>query len=90
MTVNNIITETEQNETVEKILSSQEFINSPKNRALLKYLFDAYKKGEEKKEITIALEFFHKSTDFDPTSDSSVRVYISKLRKKIEYFNREN
>ena len=88
MTTNNIITETEQNETIERILASQEFKNSPKNQDLLKYLFNAYKEGEEKKEITIALEFFRKSTDFDPTSDSSVRVYISKLRKKIEYFNK--
>ena len=88
MNTNSIITENEQNETIEKILVSQEFKNSPKNQDLLKYLFNAYKEGEEKKEITIALEFFRKSTDFDPTSDSSVRVYISKLRKKIEYYNK--
>ncbi|WP_158970619.1 hypothetical protein [Paraglaciecola sp. L3A3] len=35
------------------------------------------------KEIEIAIEVFNKGEDYNPLNDSSVRVYISNLRKKL-------
>lgn len=42
------------------------------------------------KEIEIAIEVFDKTVDFNPSEDSSVRVHISRLRKKlVEYYDSE-
>jgi len=80
------ITILEKEKALDNIFQSPEFIRSENSRKLLQYLFDASLKGESKKEITIALEFFNKDSKFDPSEDPSIRVYISKLRKKIDYF----
>jgi hypothetical protein len=42
--------------------------------------------GEVPKEIEIALEVFGKSTTFDVAQDSVVRVYVHKLRRRLEEF----
>ncbi len=42
--------------------------------------------GEIVKEVTITMEFFGKDATFDPAIDSSVRVYMSNLRKKLEHY----
>lgn len=81
-----IVSNAEKHAALEKILKSSEFEKSETNQRLLQYLFDASLKGESKKEMTIALEFFNKNSSFDSSEDPSVRVYISKLRKMLDYY----
>ncbi len=81
-----IVSNAEKHAALEKILKSSEFEKSETNQRLLQYLFDASLKGESKKEVTIALEFFNKDSSFDSSEDPSVRVYISKLRKMLDYY----
>lgn len=40
--------------------------------------------GDPPKEIEVAMEVFGKEADYDPLPDASVRVYISRLRKKLD------
>jgi len=81
-----IVSNAEKHAALENILKSSEFEKSETNQRLLQYLFDASLKGESKKEMTIALEFFNKNSSFDSSEDPSVRVYISKLRKMLDYY----
>ncbi len=81
-----IVSNAEKHAALENILKSSEFEKSETNQRLLQYLFDASLKGESKKEVTIALEFFNKDSSFDSSEDPSVRVYISKLRKMLDYY----
>src|SRR5687768_14859090 len=42
--------------------------------------------GEAPKEIEIALEVFGKSPTFDVSQDAVVRVYVHKLRRRLDDF----
>jgi hypothetical protein len=53
-------------------------------RNLFDYLATKTLAGESPKEITIAMEVFGKTADFDVSQDALVRVYIHKLRKVLE------
>jgi hypothetical protein len=55
-------------------------------RNLFDYLATKTLAGESPKEITIAMDVFGKSPDFDVSQDALVRVYIHKLRKTLEGF----
>src|SRR3984957_11085573 len=55
-------------------------------RNLFDYLASKTLAGESPKEITIAMEVFGKTPDFDVSQDALVRVYIHKLRKALEGF----
>ena len=57
-----------------------------KYQDFLKYLVDVSERGESPKELTIAIDFFGKDKNFDPAVDSSVRAYVSNLRKKLEHY----
>jgi hypothetical protein len=70
---------------LEEILESEDFHQAQKYQDLLRYLVRASINGETVKESTIAVECFSKNTAFDPAMDSSVRAYISNLRKKLEH-----
>lgn len=76
--------------TIEKeldlILSSPQFINSDKERNLLDYLVNKTLANEFIKEAHIAIDVFKKESNFDPALDSTVRVYMGKVRKKLENF----
>ncbi len=69
----------------EKILNSSDFSQLPTYQKLLRYLIDASTR-DDLKESTIAIEFFGKNASFDPTLDSSVRAYVSNLRKKLDHY----
>jgi hypothetical protein len=71
---------------LEEILASEEFIQAQKHQDLLRYLVHASTKGEIVKEATIAMEFFGRNAAFDPAIDSTVRAYMSNLRKKLEHY----
>lgn len=53
---------------------------------LFDFLLERSLTGEVPKEIEIALEVFGKSTAFDVAQDSVVRVYVHKLRRRLEEF----
>jgi len=55
-------------------------------RNLFDYLTTKTLAGESPKEITIAMDVFGKTLDFDVSQDALVRVYIHKLRKALEGF----
>jgi hypothetical protein len=55
-------------------------------RNLFDYLATKTLAGESPKEITIAMDVFGKTPDFDVSQDALVRVYIHKLRKALEGF----
>ena len=71
---------------LEEILQSEDFYHAKKYQELLRYLVNASLTGEIVKESTIAIEFFSKDAIFDPSIDSSVRAYISNIRKKLEHY----
>lgn len=54
---------------------------------LFDYLLERSLAGHVPKEIEIAQAVFAKDTDFDIMQDASVRVYIHRLRRKLDEFN---
>lgn len=57
--------------------------------ALLKYLVQCSLSGKSPKEIELAITVFKRGDDVDVSADSTVRVYIYQLRKKLDsYYER--
>ncbi|OGC08340.1 hypothetical protein A2V82_14630 [candidate division KSB1 bacterium RBG_16_48_16] len=81
-----MITDAKVKHYLQKILSSQEFSESKSYADLLEYLVQASIKGKSPKELTIASEVFHKKINAEPGSDTTVRVYIHNLRKKLDSY----
>jgi len=82
----------EKIEQLEKVVRSQTFQGSENLIALLNYLVqDALASPElHLKEYTIATEVFGRGSDFDPRTDSVVRVQAKRLRTKLqEYYDTE-
>jgi hypothetical protein len=82
----------EKLEQLNRILHSREFQGSESLTSLLRYLVqDAIANPNVAvKEYTIAVEVFGRSTDFDPRTDSVVRVQSKRLRSKLhEYYETE-
>lgn len=59
---------------------------SKKYAALLEYLVDCAIANRAPKELELAISVLGKSDDFDVSSDSSVRVYVHQLRKKLDNY----
>jgi hypothetical protein len=68
-----------------KILSSSFFVESPTLQKLLAYLVDQalYGRSGNLKEYSIGAEVFQRGANFDPRTDSIVRVQMGVLRKKL-------
>lgn len=71
---------------LELIFQNPQFVNSEKEKKLLAYLVTKTLASEYIKEAHIAIDVFNKEDGFDPALDSTVRVYIGKLRNKLEKF----
>lgn len=71
-------------EEVERIIESGALGRSPVYSRLLRYLAQATGEGRSPKELEIAIEVLERGPDFDVSRDSSVRVYIHQLRKRLE------
>jgi hypothetical protein len=54
---------------------------------LFDFLLARSLEGDAPKETEIALQVFGKSSSFDVSQDSVVRVYVHKLRRRLEEFN---
>ncbi len=75
---------------IKKILHSASFRNASMLQHLLEYLAaKAYDSNSETlKEYTIGVEAFSRPHDFDPKTDTIVRVQIHRLRQKLkEYYD---
>jgi hypothetical protein len=59
---------------------------SPLMQRLFDFLLDRTLAGRAPKEIEVAVDAFGKGADFDVSQDAMVRVYIHKLRRKLEEF----
>ncbi|HEY1496399.1 MAG TPA: hypothetical protein VGF49_17725 [Candidatus Solibacter sp.] len=77
--------------SVDRILQSGTFRNSPTSRRLLRYLADHSLAGDadQLKEYTIGVDAFGKPEDYDPRQDSTVRIQIGRLRQKLSEYYRE-
>tara|TARA_B100001093_G_scaffold479758_1_gene509044 strand:- start:10389 stop:11708 length:1320 start_codon:yes stop_codon:yes gene_type:complete len=58
--------------------------------ALLEYLVQCSLSGKSPKEIELAVDVFNRADNFDVSADSSVRVYIHQLRKKLDVYYQSN
>jgi Transcriptional regulatory protein, C terminal len=71
-------------ELVRQIAESDTFRSAPAMRALLVYLWEHL--GEPISEYGIATEALGRDPQFDPRTDSTVRVHIARLRTKLKEF----
>lgn len=71
---------------LKKLKGSREFTDSQKYVALLEYLIKASLRNERIKEITLATNFFHKNPTDSVKDDSTARVYVHHLRKKLDSY----
>lgn len=79
-------------DALDQVLRSQCFRNTPSSRRLLQYLADHAARGDldQLKEYTVGVDAFGKPTGYDPRQDSTVRIQVGRLRKKLfEYYETE-
>ncbi|WP_300375814.1 hypothetical protein [Henriciella sp.] len=71
-----------------RILSNHRFAGSPRMSELLVYLVRAELRGEAEniKGYSIGVDVFGRPADFDPSSDSIVRVQTGRLRRLLESY----
>lgn len=74
--------------TLDKILDGGAFGEQSRLRALLCYLVteELEARGGRIKAYTIGTDVFGRSKDFDPSSDSIVRVEVNRLRQSLRHF----
>ena len=73
---------------LERILSSDDFQASARNRSFLRYVTEETLAGHEAsiKAYSIACNVFGRPTTFDPSGDPIVRIEAGKLRKALERY----
>lgn len=69
---------------VQQVIESETFRAAPMMRNLLLYLWK--RQGEAINEYSIAVDALGRTQDFDPKTDSTVRVQIARLRAKLKEF----
>ncbi|MHB1022643.1 MAG: helix-turn-helix domain-containing protein [Acidobacteriaceae bacterium] len=69
---------------VQRVAQSAQFMRADTLRKLLLYLWD--NRNKEISEYAVATEALGRRADFDPKTDASVRVQISRLRSKLKDF----
>src|SRR5579863_3981369 len=77
---------------LQRILESRAFRPTEVLKRLLEYLGhkELLGEAEDLKEYTVGIEAFGKPHEYDPKTDSSVRVQAGKLRQKLdEYYRTE-
>ena len=70
----------------ERIKASGVLGRSPLMQKLFDFLLECSAAGKAPKEIEVAVDAFGKGAEFDVSQDAMVRVYIHKLRRKLEEF----
>ncbi|MCK5146835.1 hypothetical protein KAR48_08770 [bacterium] len=69
-----------------KVISSSVFCDADKYCNLLTYLVESKLKNIVPKEYSIAIDFFGRKKDFNPSDDTIVRYYMYRLRKMIKKY----
>ncbi len=69
-----------------RIAESGELGRSRHYQAMLEYLVESSISGHSPKEFELAVEVLGRGADFDVSSDSSVRVCVHQLRKKLDSY----
>ena len=72
-------------ELITRVVESDTFRTAPMMRTLLLYLWKH--RGEPISEYAIAVDALGRSPDFDPKTDSTVRVQVARLRAKLKEFS---
>lgn len=80
------VSRNEENCALETVLASEAFAKSQSLARLLSYLCGKYFDGRacDLKEYNIGVEVLGRPADFDPTSNSVVRVDVHRLREKLK------
>lgn len=76
----------EISEITARIIDSGVLGRSRHYQALLEYLVQSSIAGKTPKEIDLALDVLGKGDGFDVSADSTVRVYVHQLRKKLDVY----
>jgi hypothetical protein len=82
----------EERQELQTLLESGIFMKAPNLQRFLEYVAEKYFAGEaeEVKEYQIAVEALNRPTDFNPQSDTIVRVTAHSRRKRLaQYYSRE-
>ncbi len=74
----------------QRIISSGVLGRSKHYAAMLRYLVNCSLENRQPKEIELATDVLGKAIDFDVSADSSVRVYVHQLRKKLNIYFDQN
>jgi len=76
----------EEKAELEAVLASETFAKAPNLARLLRYICAKYFEGHasDLKEYNIGVEALGRPPDFDPTSNSIVRVELHRLREKLK------
>jgi hypothetical protein len=69
-----------------RIIASGVLGRSKHYSALLEYLVHCSLSGKWPKEIELAVDVLERGDDFDVSADSTVRVYVHQLRKKLDSY----
>lgn len=72
---------------VQQVLNSPHFLRAETQRRLLEYLWNH--RSESLNEYALATDALGRKADFDSTTDASVRVHISRLRRKLKDYYRD-
>lgn len=84
-----VFSPTQLRELAQKIAQSGVLGRSKKYAALLDFLVECSINSKSPKEIELAVTVLGKNESFDVASDSSVRVYVHQLRKKLDSYYRD-
>src|SRR5688572_27942469 len=73
---------------LQRILDSDDFDASDRNRRFLRYVVEEMLagRGERIKAYTIATSVFDRDESFDPQSDPIVRIEASRLRRSLDRY----
>jgi len=73
---------------MEKVLASNQFCNSRRYPALLRYVVDQALSGngDQIKERTVGIEVFGRPPDYDTNTDTVVRYTAGEVRKRLALF----
>jgi len=77
---------------LERVLSSQQFCNSKRYPALLRYVVETTLRGhaDDLKERTLGVEVFQRPSDYDTNADTVVRYTAGEVRKRLALYYHEH
>ncbi len=80
------ITQQEKQQELEALLASGIFDKAPNVQRFLEFVAEKHFSGEEVKEYQIAVEALHRTSGFNPQSDTIVRVTAHSLRRRLDQY----